>query len=41
MGTILSESKDPWGDTVVSVKWDNGSSLSLISGIDQYEKVGA
>jgi hypothetical protein len=41
MGTILSEIKDPWGDTVVSVKWDNGSSLSLISGIDQYEKVEA
>jgi hypothetical protein len=41
MGTIISESTDPWGDIVVSVKWDNGSSLSLIEGIDQYEKVGA
>jgi hypothetical protein len=41
MGTVLSRSQDPWGDTVVSVKWDSGSSLSLIEGIDQYEEVDA
>jgi hypothetical protein len=41
MGTVLSKSQDPWGDTVVSVKWDSGSSLSLIEGIDQYEEVDA
>lgn len=37
MGTVVGQRKDPWGDTVISVKWDDGSSLSLIEGTDQYE----
>lgn len=37
MGTVMGQHKDPWGDTVIQIKWDDGSSLSLIEGIDQYE----
>jgi hypothetical protein len=37
MGTVVGKRKDPWGDTVIQIKWDDGSSLSLIEGIDQYE----
>jgi hypothetical protein len=33
-GTLVRRSIDPWGDEVVSVKWDDGSSLSLIAGED-------
>lgn len=37
MGTVVGENKDPWGDTVVHIKWDDGSTLSLIEGVDTYE----
>ena len=33
-GTLKSSRVDPWGDRVISVKWDSGSSLSLIEGQD-------
>lgn len=36
LGTIIRERQDPWG-TVVDVKWDNGSTLSLIWGVDAWK----
>ncbi len=37
LGTIKWERLDDlWGDDVVSVKWDSGSSLSLIRGRDAF-----
>jgi hypothetical protein len=33
-GILKSSRVDPWGDRVISVKWDSGSSLSLIEGQD-------
>lgn len=35
-GTLRSKRVDPWGDVVVSVDWDSGSSLSLIEGQDSW-----
>ena len=37
LGTLLSTHTDPWGAVINEIKWDCGSSLSLIDGIDQYE----
>jgi len=39
LGTVIGERIDPWGDTQVYVRWDNGSSLSLISGADSWTEV--
>lgn len=39
MGTVVGQRKDPWGDTVIQIKWDDGSSLSLIEGVDDYELI--
>lgn len=41
MGTVLSCRIDPWGDLVVSVAWDSGSTLRLIEGEDTWEEVRA
>ena len=41
LGTIISERIDPFGDTVVRVSWDNGSSLSLISSADSWRELPA
>jgi len=35
-GTLVRRSIDPWGDEVIAVKWDDGSSLSLIRGEDRW-----
>jgi len=35
-GTLLSRRIDPWGDEVISVKWDSGSTLSLVRGEDRW-----
>jgi hypothetical protein len=37
-GTITGRRQDPWGE-VVDVQWDNGSSLSLVSGEDLWTRV--
>ena len=37
IGTLISTRTDPWGAVIAEIKWDCGSSLSLIEGIDQYE----
>lgn len=37
-GTLKSKRVDPWGDVVISVKWDSGSSLSLIEGQDAWSE---
>ncbi len=36
LGTKLGERIDPYGDLIVRVKWDNGSSMSLIDGHDSW-----
>lgn len=36
LGTKLGEYIDPWGERTIRVKWDNGSSLSLIDGHDSW-----
>ncbi len=36
LGTKLGERIDPYGDLIVRVKWDNGSSMSLIDGHDTW-----
>jgi hypothetical protein len=36
LGTKLGERIDPYGDLIVRVKWDNGSSMSLIDGQDTW-----
>lgn len=38
-GTQIGERIDPWGDTQIYVRWDNGSSLSLIEGHDEWREV--
>jgi hypothetical protein len=35
-GTVIGETMDSWG-RVLSVKWDNGSTLSLIWGEDAWK----
>jgi hypothetical protein len=37
-GTLRFSRVDPWGDRVISVNWDSGSSLSLISGEDSWSE---
>jgi|APGre2960657404_1045060.scaffolds.fasta_scaffold00892_6 hypothetical protein len=37
-GTLVRRSIDPWGDVTISVKWDDGSSLSLIAGEDVWSE---
>lgn len=36
LGTKLGERIDPYGDLIVRVKWDNGSSMNLIDGQDEW-----
>lgn len=36
LGTKTGEYIDPWGSSVIRVKWDNGSNLSLIEGEDSW-----
>jgi hypothetical protein len=38
LGTKTYEQLDPWGAINIGVKWDNGSSLKLISGEDAWEE---
>lgn len=40
-GTVSSVDKDPFepDDLIIMVKWDNGSTLSLLSGLDFYKKI--
>lgn len=40
-GTVSSVAKDPFepDDFIIMVKWDNGSTLSLLSAVDFYKKV--
>jgi len=38
-GVVMSARIDPWGDFTISVKWDSGSSLSLISGEDYWQVI--
>jgi hypothetical protein len=37
-GTLTRSRIDPWGDRVISVAWDSGSSLSLIEGQDSWSE---
>ena len=37
-GTLKSSRIDPWGDRVISVNWDSGSTLSLIEGHDSWRE---
>ena len=37
-GTLRSSRVDPFGDRVISVDWDSGSSLSLIEGEDLWSE---
>jgi hypothetical protein len=37
-GTLRRSRIDPFGDRVVSVDWDSGSSLSLIEGEDSWSE---
>jgi hypothetical protein len=37
-GTLRSSRIDPWGDRVISVLWDCGSTLSLIEGHDVWRE---
>lgn len=37
-GTLRSSRIDPFGDRVVSVNWDSGSTLSLIEGEDMWSE---
>lgn len=39
LGTITGRHTDPWGTEKIFVAWDNGSSLSLISGEDEWSVV--
>jgi hypothetical protein len=34
-GLLLSRRRDPWGE-VIDVKWEDGSTLSLIKGEDNW-----
>ncbi len=36
LGTLVGEYTDPWGSRTIRVKWDNGSSMSLIDGHDTW-----
>jgi hypothetical protein len=38
LGTKTYEQLDPWGAINIGVNWDNGSSLKLISGEDEWEE---
>jgi hypothetical protein len=38
-GVVMSARIDPWGDFTISVKWDSGSSLSLISSEDYWQVI--
>jgi hypothetical protein len=40
-GTLKSSRVDPWGDRVISVIWDSGSTLSLIEGHDSWREEAA
>lgn len=37
-GTLRSSRIDPFGDRVISVNWDSGSTLSLIEGEDSWRE---
>lgn len=37
-GTLRRSRIDPFGDRVISVDWDSGSSLSLIEGEDSWRE---
>jgi hypothetical protein len=37
-GTLRRSRIDPFGDRVISVDWDSGSSLSLIEGEDSWSE---
>jgi hypothetical protein len=36
-GEVVGSFTDAFGDRVLNVKWDSGSNLSLIEGIDTYQ----
>lgn len=38
LGTVYRVRNDPWGE-VIYVRWDDGSTLSLLDGIDRWEVV--
>jgi len=40
-GTVTKVQKDPFekDENIISVKWDNGSTLSLLSGVDKWKLV--
>ena len=37
IGTLVEKHQDAWGAVIAEIKWDCGSSLSLIEGLDKYE----
>ena len=40
-GVLVGRRTTPFGDTMIDVEWDDGSSLSLIAGVDRwtYEEI--
>jgi hypothetical protein len=38
LGTVVSETNDTWG-RVLRVKWDNGSELGLLWGVDSWKVI--
>lgn len=37
-GVLLGRRTDPFGGELIDVKWEDGSSLSLIAGVDRWRE---